>query len=142
MLGWGRETYLCVHVAEDTAAAAATATCDCMLRLLATSEKSAAFITGRGDTVSSPLSGAGLSLFFHACRDNLQTLWLTQMVLSEDLCLALATMSRPDVELNLVFCSLSNDAAGAFKAVEVQLSFTYAKLTVRLSPTLWRATVV
>jgi hypothetical protein len=36
------------------------------------------------------------------------------MALSEDQCLALATMSRLDVELNLNWCSLSNNAAGAF----------------------------
>jgi hypothetical protein len=39
---------------------------------------------------------------------------LCGMVLSEDHCLALATMSRLDVELNLNWCSLSNNAAGAF----------------------------
>jgi hypothetical protein len=36
------------------------------------------------------------------------------MILNEDQCLALAAMSRLDVELNISKCSLWNDAAGAF----------------------------
>jgi hypothetical protein len=39
---------------------------------------------------------------------------LQSMALSEDLCLALATMSRFDVELTMSGCRLSNNAAGAF----------------------------
>jgi hypothetical protein len=36
------------------------------------------------------------------------------MALNADLCHALATMSRLDVEVVLSYCRLSNDAAGAF----------------------------
>jgi hypothetical protein len=39
---------------------------------------------------------------------------LSWMALSDDQCLALGTMSRLDVELNLNWCSLADDAAGAF----------------------------
>jgi hypothetical protein len=107
-------TCLFVHVRSGSDATEATTTCDCMVHLLATSEKSAAFISGRGDTVSSPLSGSGLSLFFQASRDNLRTLWLSQMALNGDQCLALATMSPLDVELEIRSCRVSNAAAGAF----------------------------
>jgi hypothetical protein len=105
---------LIVHVTPDTAAAVATATCDFAVRLLATCEERDLYITGRRHSVSTPLSGASLSLFFQESRDDLQKVTLSFMTLSEDQCLALATMSRLDVELNLNWCSLSNNAAGAF----------------------------
>jgi hypothetical protein len=36
------------------------------------------------------------------------------MTLSEDLCLAIATMSQLDVEVTISWCRLTDDAAGAF----------------------------
>jgi hypothetical protein len=64
--------------------------------------------------MSRPLSGAGLTLFFQESRSCLRKVTLDRMVLSEDQCLALATMSRLDVELVIHDCSLADDAAGAF----------------------------
>jgi hypothetical protein len=109
---------LLVYVTPGTAAAVATATCDFLLRLLATCERRELFIDG-GDiggrnTVSTPLSGAGLSLFFQESRDDLQKVTLSFMTLSDDQCLALATMSRLDVEVTITHCRLADDAAGAF----------------------------
>jgi hypothetical protein len=101
-----------VYVTPGTAAAVATATCDFAVRLLATCEERDLSIEGSGNSV--PLSGAGLSLFFQESRSCLRQVTLQSMALSEDQCLALATMSRLDVELNLNWCSLSNNAAGAF----------------------------
>jgi hypothetical protein len=106
-------TTLFVHVTPDTAAAVATATCDFLVRLLATCEERDLFIEGI-DEETPPLSGAALSLFFQECRDSLQKVILSGMVLNEDQCLALATMSRFDVELTMAGCRLSNNAAGAF----------------------------
>jgi hypothetical protein len=107
-------TRLRVYTTPGTAAAVATATCDFAVRLLATSEQRDLYITGGRDTVSTPLSGAALSLFFQECRDSLQKFTLSFMILSEDQCLALATMSRFDVELTMAGCRLSNNAPCAF----------------------------
>jgi hypothetical protein len=110
-----RSRPLSVHVSLGMAAAAATATCDFLLRLLATCEHHDVCISGTDDNrVSPPLSGAGLSLFFQESRSCLREVTLQRMVLSEDQCLALATMSRLDVELHMFDCSLADDAAEAF----------------------------
>jgi hypothetical protein len=103
-----------VHVTPGTVPAAATATCDFLLLLLATSEFRFVTINGRDSAVPPPISGQTLSLFFQESRDDLQKVWLDFMILNEDQCLALATMSRLDVELTMNGCSLSNGAAGAF----------------------------
>jgi hypothetical protein len=108
----GGTTSLRVYATLGTAAALATATCDFLVRLFATCEERDLFIEGRGNPV--PISGAGLSLFFQESRDDLRKVYLSKMVLSEDHCLALATMSRLDVELIMNRCSLSNNSEGAF----------------------------
>jgi hypothetical protein len=103
-----------VNVTPGTAAAAATATCDFMVRLLATSEEHAVNISGNIAAAPPPLSGAGLSLFFQESRSCLRRVTLRDMALNEDLCRALATMSRLDVELEIINCWPADDAAGAF----------------------------
>jgi hypothetical protein len=111
----GGGTRLVVRVVAANAEATATvsATCNFAVRLLATYERPGLYINGR-DNVSSPISGAGLSLFFQESRESLRQVTLECMVLNEDQCLALATMSRVGVKLEILGCSLSNDAAGAF----------------------------
>jgi hypothetical protein len=106
-------SHLRVCVRMGMAAAAATATCDFLLRTLATCEKDGVSIFGNYN-VPPPLSGAGLSRFFQDSRSCLRKVTLNSLLLSEDQCLALATMSRLDVELLLFDCSLSNGAAFAF----------------------------
>jgi hypothetical protein len=113
-LGGENGTKLCVHVTRGTAAAVATATCDFAVRLLATCEQRDISIRGGDYDGPAPLSGPCLSLFFQESRDDLQKVTLYRTVLSADLCLALATMSRLDVEVSIRNCSLSNNAAGAF----------------------------
>jgi hypothetical protein len=116
------ETYRCprpsfpvrVHVRAGTAVAAATATCDFLLRILATCEKDGVFISNDSRAVILPLSGAGLTRFFQESRSCLRRVTLNHMDLSEDLCLALATMSRLDVALKMTRCTPTDDAAGAF----------------------------
>jgi hypothetical protein len=104
-----------VHVRMGVAAGAATATCDFLLRLLATCEKDGVFISGKKDNEVPPaLSGAGLSRFFQESRPCLRNVTFNGRVFSEDQCLALATMSRLDVELHIFDCSLADDAAEAF----------------------------
>jgi hypothetical protein len=110
----GDTNYLGVHVTSGTADAVVTATCNFLVCLLATCEQDDLLIQGRGNTVSTPLSGASLSLFFQESRDDLRKVVLCDMVLSEDLCLALATMSRLDMEVNISASSLADYAAGAF----------------------------
>jgi hypothetical protein len=103
-----------VHVTEGTVPAAATATCEFLLRLLATSELPSVHKHGFYSIVSPPISGAALSLFFQESRICLGKVLLSFMALNADQCLALATMSRLDVEVQMRCCSLSNDAVGAF----------------------------
>jgi hypothetical protein len=112
--GYDIVTNMFVRVTEDTAAAAATATCDFLVRLLATCEERGVSINGCCNAVPLPLSGAALSLFLQESRDSLRKVTLYDMTLSEDQCRALATMSRLDVELDMYNCSLVDDAAGAF----------------------------
>jgi hypothetical protein len=114
----GPETYenhiLRVWVTPDTAAAAATATCGFLLRILTTLEQRDLWILGNYDREPAPISGAALSLFFQESRCCLRQVILTRMTLNEDLCLALMTMSRLDVVINMEWCSLADGAAGAF----------------------------
>jgi hypothetical protein len=105
---------LFVRVTPDTDAAEATTTCDFMVRLLATCERREAHIDGYLNDSPLPISGAALSLFFQESRDDLRKVVLYNLALSADLCQALATMSRLDVELDLLWCTLADDAAGAF----------------------------
>jgi hypothetical protein len=107
-------TELLVYVTPGTATAVATATCDFLLRVFATCEQRDLHIEGSEYEGPAPLSGAGISLFFQESRDDLRTVTLRDMTLSEDQCLALATMSRLDVEPHMFECSLADDAAGAF----------------------------
>jgi hypothetical protein len=113
-LGGDFHTSMLVRVRSGTAAAAATVTCDFLLRLLATCEHHNVIINGCSDGASTPLSGAGLSLFFQESRGSLRQVTLTKMALNADQCLALTTMSRLDVELRIHICTPADDAAGAF----------------------------
>jgi hypothetical protein len=113
-LGCLGHTYLCVCVTPDAAAAAATATCNFLVRLLATCEHHDVYIGGCSSGASTPLSGAALSLFFQESRDSLRKVAFHDMALNEDQCRALATMSRLDVEVKLRYCTLVDDAAEAF----------------------------
>jgi hypothetical protein len=107
-------TDLRVHVRSRMAAAAAMATCDFLLRLLATCEIPSVYIIGLSNSMSLPVSGAGLSLFFQESQSCLRQVTFRYVALSEDQCRALATMSRLDVKLELWVCSLSSDAEVAF----------------------------
>jgi hypothetical protein len=113
-LGGNGYTNMFVYVTRGTPAAAATATCDFLMRLLATCEKRDVSIRGCSEGVSTPLSGAGLSLFFQESRGSLRKVTLYYMALSADQCRALVTMPQLDVELEMHYCSLVDDAAGAF----------------------------
>jgi hypothetical protein len=106
-------TSMCVHVTPDTADAAATATCDFLVRLLATCEQDDLLIHGGDLGVSAPPSGAAITLFFQESRSCLRKVVLSCMVLSEDQYLALATMSRLDVEVTISYCNLADDVAAA-----------------------------
>jgi hypothetical protein len=100
-------TRMFVRTVQGTADAVATATCDFLLRLLGTSEQHGVFIGGRGISHLSPLSGAGLSLFFQESRSCLRKVRLSFIALSEDLCCAL-------VQVEIRYGSLSDDALDAF----------------------------
>jgi hypothetical protein len=114
-LGGDEDNKLCVRVRSGTAATGTTATCDFLVRLLATCEHHGVSIRGRrSNTVPSPLSGAALSLFLQESPSCLRQVTLYYMALSADQCRALATMSRLDVELKIIECGLVYDAAGAF----------------------------
>jgi hypothetical protein len=106
-----------VHVRSGRAeaAATATATCDFLVRLLATCESHGVNIYGRNNRMApSPLTGAALSLFFQESQICLRKVTLQEMALSEDQCRALATMSRLDIKVRISYCRLLNNVAGAF----------------------------
>jgi hypothetical protein len=119
---------LCVHVSGSSPVTAATVACDFMVRLLATSEDHEdVFLKGCPSNnlhaVPTPISGAALSHFFRdSSRDNsnLRMVHFSGMALSEEQCLALATMPRcldnNDVEIRLSCCSLADDGRGAAAA--------------------------
>jgi hypothetical protein len=114
--GWidgGIGTSLYVRVRSGTVASAAAATWDFVMRLFATCGLHNVIIAGCGNELLT-LSGAALSIFFQESQSCLRHVTLRDMALTEDLCRALATMSRLDVELDMVDCSLADDAAGAF----------------------------
>jgi hypothetical protein len=122
---------LCVHVSGSSPVAAATVTCDFMVRLMATSEyHEDVFLKGCPSNnlhgLPTPISGAALSHFFQdSSRDNtnLRMVHFSGMALSEEQCLALATMPRRldnnDVEIRLSCCSLAGDGRGAAAAAFV-----------------------
>jgi hypothetical protein len=90
-------------------------TCDFLVRLLATSEEHDVGIVGCDvSEPPPPLSGAGLSLFFQESRGSRRKVTLGIMTLNGDLWHALATMSRLDVEVKIMYCSLVDGAAEAF----------------------------
>jgi hypothetical protein len=96
------DTKLSVHATRDTPAAATRATCDFLLRLLATCEQHGVYI-GTRDTITVPLpiSGAALYRFFGESQSCLRKVSFQETTLSEDLCLALTTIPRLDVVLSL-----------------------------------------
>jgi hypothetical protein len=106
-----------IYVVRGTAPAAATATCDFLLRLLATCDKRDLSIKGHNLVVPTPLSGAALSIFFRESRDGLRKVKLHDITFGEDHCRALATESRPTLKVIMSSCSLSDggsDCQNAF----------------------------
>jgi hypothetical protein len=95
---------------EPETAAVTTATCDFVVRLLATSQEDDAFIEGRVPFNSVPISGPSLSRFFQESHANLRKVTLKDMILNEEQIGALATTDfRPDMQVILRECSLSDD---------------------------------
>jgi hypothetical protein len=88
-------------------AAATTATCNFLVRLLATSKANEAFIGSYG-YYSVPISGPTLSQFFQENQGNLQKVTFGEMILNEEQIHALATTteSRTDMEVILSECNL------------------------------------
>jgi hypothetical protein len=106
-------TRLRVYATRGTPAAAATVTCDFLLRLLGTCEQNGVYIRTRDTSVPLPISGAALSRFFGESQSCLRKVTFQETALSEDLCLALTTMPRLDVVLSFQCCSLADDDAAA-----------------------------
>jgi hypothetical protein len=102
-----------VHVTEGTASAAATATCDLLVTLLATTDDGAVWMQGNSDVATAPLpvSAVALSAIFQENRDLPRTFTVGFATLNEEQIRALETASSPDVEVQLHKCSLSGDAA-------------------------------
>jgi hypothetical protein len=69
---------------ELETAVATTATCDFVVRLLATITEDGAFIGGRGRFLSAPISGPGLFHFFQESQDNLGKVTLENLALNEE----------------------------------------------------------
>jgi hypothetical protein len=101
--------FVCAPRERETAATA-TATCDFVARLLATSQEDSVYIEAWRGGNSVPISGPGLFRFFQESQDNLRKVTLNDLILNEEHIRALATTeSRPDMEVVLHKCSLLND---------------------------------
>jgi hypothetical protein len=100
---------LCVYAASGPEiAAATTATCDFLVRLLATNNVNEAHICGYYGS-SLPMSGPVLSHFCQESQDSLREFTLGEMILNEEQIHALATGSRPDLEVILSECEQLGD---------------------------------
>jgi hypothetical protein len=93
---------IAVHVTPGTPATAATATCDLLLRLFATSEHPVVHIRALNEEVPPPLPGAGMSLFFQEIQSCLRKVTFQRMALNADHIHALATESRPGMQVILL----------------------------------------
>jgi hypothetical protein len=99
---------------ELETAAATTVTCPFLIRLLATSKEDSAHIQGYPNAPV-PISGPRLSHFFQESQDTLRKVTLKYMLLNGEKIHALATTeSRPDMEVILQECILSDDNGAAF----------------------------
>jgi hypothetical protein len=99
-----------VHVTEGTASAAATATCDLLVTLLATTDYGAVWMQRTSNVALAPLpvSAATLSRIFQQNnRDLPQTFTVGFATLNEEHIRALETASSPDVGSH-VACLQSN----------------------------------
>jgi hypothetical protein len=106
-----KDPHLRVYAATGPGTAAATtATCDFLVRLLATMKENDAFVNGRyGSSVPVSISGRALSRFFQESQDNLREVTLGEMILNEEHIRALATESRTNMEVILTYCKLFHD---------------------------------
>jgi hypothetical protein len=105
--------YLRVYAArepEPETEAVTTATCNFLVRLLATSTAKEAFTGSYGyESYSVPISGPALSHFCQESQDNLRKVTLDDVILNEEQIHALATASRSDIEVILSECNLWRD---------------------------------
>jgi hypothetical protein len=110
------QSRLGVHTAPGSLAAERdeTETCDCVIRLLTTSEQRDVNFRGSDSDCDPFISGAALSLFFQESRSCLRKVAFHDMALSADVCHVLATMVQLDVELVLERCGVEDDVSGAF----------------------------
>jgi hypothetical protein len=100
--------HVCVAWLPQTATAATTATCDFLVRLLATRKANEAFIGG--DRVSPlPISGPALSHFCQEIQDNHREFALDDVILNAEQIHALATESQTDMDIILKDCKLLGD---------------------------------
>jgi hypothetical protein len=102
-----------VHVAGGAAATVATATCDFLVTLLATTNRCDVLVQGCSDVATKPLpvSAATLSRIFQENHRNLpRTFTLSCATLNEEQIRALETASSPDVEVMLASCSIPDNA--------------------------------
>jgi hypothetical protein len=103
---------LTVHARDLTAASSA---CECLLGMLARSQEQQRYITiGNGycpDGIDRPfpVSGPTLSNFFQEIHHMHRKVTLAGIILDADQCRALATVSSPDLEINLERCKLASD---------------------------------
>jgi hypothetical protein len=114
---------LTVHAREPTAAASA---CEFLLGILARSQEHHHYITiGNGYSPDGedrpfPVSGPTLSNFFQEIHHMHRKVTLAGIILDEAQCRALATVSSPNVEINLERCMLAPDDIGSCREAFIE----------------------
>jgi hypothetical protein len=102
---------MCVRVRPGaTTTQTASATCNFLIRLLASSDKRAVYMKGSSRPLL-PISGPTLSQLFKYNRGNLREVTLRDMIFNEEHIRVLASAAPQELELVLRACRLSDDEA-------------------------------
>jgi hypothetical protein len=102
---------MCVRVRPGAATTqTASATCNFLIRMLASSEKRAVYMKGSSRPLL-PISGPTLSQLFEHSRGTLREVTLREMILTEEHIRVLAIAAPQEVALVLKACKFSDDEA-------------------------------
>jgi hypothetical protein len=102
---------MCVRVRPGTATTqTASATCNFLIHLLASSDKRAVYMKGSSRPLP-PISGPALSRLFKCSRGNLREVTLRDMIFNEEHIRALASAAPQELDLVIRACRFSGDKA-------------------------------
>jgi hypothetical protein len=103
-------TSVYVHVVGRAGLAAKASTCECLVRMLGTSDQREVLIGYGWRFFNLDVTGPTLARLFEQSRDNLRRVTLENIDLTEDQIRALATVSASDLKISLRHCGLASGA--------------------------------